>query len=417
MYAVCRSLPLTAVLAAAVSAHVVLENPKPFPFIDYGPTNPIAADGSDFPCKVPPGTALDLSAPATVMAIGEDQTLSFQGRAVHGGGSCQLALTKDRKPTKQSEWMVIHSIEGGCPARNQKGNLEGPNTDTYTFRIPAGIEPGSYVFSWTWNARIGGQPEYYMNCAPVEVAAAKKKRQGPVDRRRAAAAAAAADFPPLFMANMGGGCTTGEALAQQIAIAYPDPGLSVERPEGDNLFPQPCDDNPRARPNDAAPRPTNKPADGNNEAAPAPSTSTSSSSAAVVPTTTATMTTSATTSVITTAVVSSASTTTMMTTTITTTTAATPPPPPASSTTTPVAAPPTETTSSHTSAPSAPSGGEGGDSAASCRHGQLACFDGGKTAWSCTGSTWVKIADAPAGMECSVGVGNGENLVWKPVTV
>lgn len=157
MYALRRVLPLAGVLAAAVSAHVVLENPKPFPFLDYGPTNPIAPDGSDYPCKKPRGSSLDWGMQATVMAIGEDQTLSFQGKAVHGGGSCQLALTKDLQPTKQSEWMVIHSIEGGCPARNQKGNLEGPNTDRYTFQIPAGIEPGDYVFSWTWNARIGGK--------------------------------------------------------------------------------------------------------------------------------------------------------------------------------------------------------------------------------------------------------------------
>lgn len=52
------------------------------------------------------------------------------------------------------------------------------------------------------------------------------------------------------MANMGsisGSCTTDEALQKQLAIAFPNPGPSVEHPEGTaNLFQQPCDGNPRA---------------------------------------------------------------------------------------------------------------------------------------------------------------------------
>lgn len=58
------------------------------------------------------------------------------------------------------------------------------------------------------------------------------------------------DYPELFMANMGdftGGCTTSDAQREQIAVAYPDPGNSVDRPEGNNLFKQACDGNPRAR--------------------------------------------------------------------------------------------------------------------------------------------------------------------------
>lgn len=50
------------------------------------------------------------------MAVGSQQTLSFTGSAVHGGGSCQLSLTKDLKPTKDTDFRVILSIEGGCPA-------------------------------------------------------------------------------------------------------------------------------------------------------------------------------------------------------------------------------------------------------------------------------------------------------------
>ncbi|KAI1504730.1 hypothetical protein F5X99DRAFT_370825 [Biscogniauxia marginata] len=237
----------SAIFASLSTAHVVLESPKPYKFMAYGPSNPIESTGSDFPCKIPPGSQYVVDGSPTVMAIGEDQMLSFSGQAVHGGGSCQLSLAEEN-PTKDSKWQVIHSIEGGCPARNQKGNLDGLNKDTYTFRIPEGIAPGSYTFAWTWQARIGGQPEYYMNCAPITVTPAKKKRANVAGRRMSAAKRAV--FPDLFMANMGemsGGCTTEDALTQQIPIAYPDPGPSVERPEGDNLFAQSCDGNPRAK--------------------------------------------------------------------------------------------------------------------------------------------------------------------------
>lgn len=190
------------------------------------------------------------------MAIGEEQSVSFSGQAVHGGGSCQFSLSGPivngawaNYPLKDSEWKVIHSIEGGCPARNQKGNLDVPNSDKYSFKIPDGIEPGDYVFSWIWLPRIGGQPEYYQNCAPITVTPAKTKRINAPDRR-ALRATRRTSFPQLFMANMGdlsGGCTTSEALAKQLAIAFPNPGPSVERPEGaENLFKQQCDGNPRA---------------------------------------------------------------------------------------------------------------------------------------------------------------------------
>ncbi|KAI1638262.1 hypothetical protein F4809DRAFT_266258 [Biscogniauxia mediterranea] len=244
-----RPLLSAALLASLSTAHVILESPKPYKFVAYGPSNPIEPSGSDFPCKIPPGGQYQIDGSPTVMAIGEDQTLSFIGKAVHGGGSCQLSLTEEN-PTKDSKWQVIHSIEGGCPARNQKGNLDGPNKDIYTFQIPEGIAPGSYTFAWTWQARIGGQPEFYMNCAPITVTPAKKNKRANIAERRTSVAKRA-DFPDLFMANMGavsGGCTTEDALTQQVPIAYPNPGPSVERPEGDNLFQQSCDGNPRAKP-------------------------------------------------------------------------------------------------------------------------------------------------------------------------
>lgn len=155
-----RAMLVSALVASLSTAHVVLENPKPYKFVADGATNPLSTTGSDFPCKTPPGQSYIVDGEPTSMTIGEDQKLSFSGHAVHGGGSCQLALSRGH-PTKDSPWMVIHSIEGGCPARNQKGNLEGPNQDTYKFQIPEGIEPGTnWTLAWTWVSR-GGSPEFY----------------------------------------------------------------------------------------------------------------------------------------------------------------------------------------------------------------------------------------------------------------
>ncbi|KAH8592066.1 hypothetical protein B0O99DRAFT_457348, partial [Bisporella sp. PMI_857] len=242
---------LIALAISQARAHVVLETPIPFLFAADGHYNPILADGSDFPCKVPPGGKLVAAGPPTVMPIGSKQALAFSGQAVHGGGSCQIALTKDLQPTKESIWMVIHSIEGGCPARNQKGNLDGRrNGDLYKYKIPdEGIKPGYYVLSWTWQSRIGGLPEFYQNCAPIQVTESRKCK-GQANTYRRGATHRHVNFPELFMANMGnltGGCTTVAAQNLQMAIAYPDPGAFLDRPEGTmSLFKQACDGNSRA---------------------------------------------------------------------------------------------------------------------------------------------------------------------------
>lgn len=381
---------LAAALATAASAHVVMENPPPAKFLAYGPTNPIEPNGSDWPCKIPAGQKLDTSdaSPKTEMVIGETQKFSVKGTAVHGGGSCQFALTKGWDPKKDSPWSVIHSIEGGCPARNQNGNLDGANKDEYEFKIPAGIAPGEYTFSWTWNNRIGGQPEFYQNCGIVVVKAAKTKRMEMSARRDLVAMSKRADFPELFMANIGqlsGGCTTGDALKQHIAIAYPDPGESVDRANGkEQLFKQPCDGNPRARKGgdrgsggSPAPAPAEPPA-----APPAtqlPKPEPEPSTPAVKPTSAAPI-----------------------------PTKVVPAPEPSS------ARPAAPSHAAPVPGANAPGSDGAMDPSSPCTHGQLGCSNDGKSAYSCTGGKWVKIFDVPQSdppRKCKPGVGNGENLI------
>ena len=199
--------------------------------------SPLAADGSDFPCKQRPGV-YDAQGANNVMPIGAKQTLSFIGSAVHGGGSCQLSLTTDKEPTKDSKWQVIHSIEGGCPA-SAEGNLpEDPNGSgaaKFDFSIPDGIKPGDYVLAWTWFNKIGNR-EMYMNCAPVTVTGGSKKRQ--VDsQEHQGVTKRDTNFPEMFVANVGNGCDTSNPSGATGDLQFPDPGSSLVKASSGTLVP------------------------------------------------------------------------------------------------------------------------------------------------------------------------------------
>ncbi|TVY39440.1 hypothetical protein LSUB1_G004308 [Lachnellula subtilissima] len=351
------------------AGHVILKTPKPFLFAAYGPSNPISPDGSDFPCKMPPGTTkLEIDGSPTEMTIGQEQQASFTGLAVHGGGSCQFALTPSFMPNKTSAWSVIESIEGGCPAINKTGNLEDPETpSTYPFTIPVGIAPGEYTFAWTWVNRIAGSPEFYMNCAPIVVKSDGSKSRRDLQRR--AQIEKRAQFPDLFLANIGDaskGCTTTEAHSVQAAIAFPHPGSNVVHPNGDpsgsglaQLFHQVCDGNPRNSGSGSQP----------DSSAPVPSASSApvlSSTQVASPTTSPIHVTSSATSV---------------------------------TTSVPVSNPPTASGSAPVASPSG-----------KCGEGHLLCVNGHQFS-TCTGGTWTALQPLGAGTHCTGGEGVGLTIV------
>ncbi|PGG96083.1 hypothetical protein AJ79_09740 [Helicocarpus griseus UAMH5409] len=215
--------------ASTVNAHMKMKTPVPFNFnaLDNGPLD---ASGSDFPCKFDGSYSAQGGSvpPENVMAIGEEQILSFQGSAVHGGGSCQLSITEDKVPTKQSVWKVIHSIEGGCPAAvegNLPENAYGSGASTFKFKIPDVVAPGDYTFAWTWLNRIGNR-EFYMNCAPITVTGGKKRRYTPTPPSKPVNSVSLAkrdELPEMFVANING-CMTKEG----VDIRFPEPGPSVD---------------------------------------------------------------------------------------------------------------------------------------------------------------------------------------------
>lgn len=143
-----------------------------------------------------------------------------ENNAVHGGGSCQLAVTYEtsldavRDP---NNWHVIYSIEGGCPF-NAAGilltstNCTFPGQDecvhSWNVSVPRGLQSGQAVMSWTWFNAVGDR-EMYQNCARVEFTRETGEEMG--------------SFPPMYVANIGPGgvCT---AAPERTNLAFPEPG-------------------------------------------------------------------------------------------------------------------------------------------------------------------------------------------------
>ena len=204
---------------------MIMKTPTPFGVSSLN-NSPLVADGSDFPCKQRPGV-YDVGSAKNTMPIGVNQTLSFTGSAVHGGGSCQISITTDKAPTKDTKWNVIHSIEGGCPA-NTAGNLpenpDGSSASTFQFSIPEGVAAGDYVLAWTWFNKIGNR-EMYMNCAPITVTAGSKKRSYPPPVKATKPGfTKRSSFPGMFVANVGNGCATVDSAD----LKFPQPGDSIQ---------------------------------------------------------------------------------------------------------------------------------------------------------------------------------------------
>ena len=207
-------------LPSLTSAHMFMASPKPIE--GSAPKDPLHLDGSNFPCH-----GVSLSGVAhQLMEAGSSFRLQFdlgangENTAVHGGGSCQLAVTFESSTDKARDpgnWHVIYSIEGGCPS-NSAGNLRNstyctsPGQDecvhTWNVPLPKGLQSGQAVISWTWFNAVGDR-EMYQNCAKVEITGGTGEEME--------------SFPPIYVANIGSGdvCT---AAPERTNLAFHDPG-------------------------------------------------------------------------------------------------------------------------------------------------------------------------------------------------
>jgi hypothetical protein len=198
-------------LTSGVVGHMIMSDPIPFAN-DEIDSAPLA--GGQFPCK----QQHPLTGPTNKMAVGDTQTLKFRpGGAVHGGGSCQLSITLDTKPTEQSVFKVIHSIEGGCPGLGTVGQ-------TFDYKLPASVPNGAATFAWSWIPQESGGYEYYMNCAAISVTGGAQDT---------------AEFdklPDMLVANIEGVQCKSNPYEGLGSVEYPDPGTSlVKIPDGKAL--------------------------------------------------------------------------------------------------------------------------------------------------------------------------------------
>ncbi|TLD33333.1 hypothetical protein PspLS_00138 [Pyricularia sp. CBS 133598] len=151
--------------ASLANAHMMMAMPKPFPGTISSPVQDL---GANYICqgKLSGGSPLELK-------IGsKNNKITFAGTAVHGGGSCQVAITYKEKPTA-TDFRVITSFHGGCPMENGNENLmpadaAKPLDSGLTYDIPEGIPGGNAILAWTWINKIGNR-EFYMQCAPIKL--------------------------------------------------------------------------------------------------------------------------------------------------------------------------------------------------------------------------------------------------------
>ncbi|KAF7913844.1 uncharacterized protein EAF01_000250 [Botrytis porri] len=206
-----NSLALGAILCAfVINAHMSMTWPLPFRSalnpnsvksqIDYSITAPLEATGANFPCKYNDmGTAGGKS--VVTWSAGQTANWTIGTGAIHGGGSCQVALSYD----SGKSFKVIHSYIGSCPTAF---------SSSADFTVPADAPAGEAMFAWTWQNQIGNR-EFYMSCAAVTIEGTKA---------RAAPAVAFSARPDLFLVNLGNGCTSVEGKA----VNYPNPGPDAD---------------------------------------------------------------------------------------------------------------------------------------------------------------------------------------------
>ena len=140
----------TALVPLLVNAHLRMTE-MPGVYLTNDHLSPIHPSGSDFPCAVNSFNRKSGEAP-TLNPGRKGAYIQLMGTAVHSGGSCQIAITYDSPPNRNSDWRVIKSFEGGCPLKHD-GNLPeslGGNhkLPPLEYTVPKGMPSGAATIAW-----------------------------------------------------------------------------------------------------------------------------------------------------------------------------------------------------------------------------------------------------------------------------
>jgi hypothetical protein len=211
-------------LAPLASAHARVKFPTPLGNSGDNAYNaPLAADGSDFPCKLQHIHPSYASAPAAAdWAAGSKAYFELQpnaaprpqegSMAAHSGGSCQASISYDQGKT----FKVLHSYEGGCPKDVELGSNLAGEDQRFEFDIPAEAKSGEALFAWTWVAVSGNRNEFYMNCAKVNIEGSGSSTLN--------------DLPDMFVGDLTKEGVVAENECRSTAgsaLKYPNPGNAV----------------------------------------------------------------------------------------------------------------------------------------------------------------------------------------------
>ncbi|CZT04510.1 uncharacterized protein RAG0_10935 [Rhynchosporium agropyri] len=196
-------------LVSLVFSHMEVSIPAPFRSksnpnsnkntIDYSMTSPLQTSGGKL-CKGYQTDFADASGVGKTTATyaqGSENSVTIIGGAAHDGGSCQISLS----PDGNSNFVVIKTVMGKCV---------GPDGFQIPFTIPGDAPLGRQILAWSWIPHSSGVPEFYHNCAAVEVTASSGAKS----------TVAFSSRPAMFVANIGNGCTTKGSTDPR----YPNPG-------------------------------------------------------------------------------------------------------------------------------------------------------------------------------------------------
>ena len=187
-------------LLGVANAHMKMASPVPFNVANLD-NSPLAADGSNFPCKASGSPSSYSISAMNELPVDKPILLSLAGTASHLGGTCQVSITFDEEPTKQSVFKVIQTFEGGCPVASQ-----------LTFNLPKEFPNAERAtLAWTWFNKIGNR-EMYMDCAPISITGGSDNKDY------------YESLPDMFVANI---ATTKCGALEGGDVEVPDPGQFV----------------------------------------------------------------------------------------------------------------------------------------------------------------------------------------------
>lgn len=189
------TIATVAALLSSANAHILLGVPGTY-LSGHDNLPPLQDDGSNYPCGVTSFDQTLENSEGPVLTPGGQGSIQLFGIAVHGGGSCQVSITYDQPPTKNSVWKVLRSYEGGCPI-DTPGNLPQTSDSDFLsnklpeldYTVPVDLPTGKATIAWTWYNKVGNR-ELYMRCHKATVAGENKDTS------------ALQALPDMFLANL-----------------------------------------------------------------------------------------------------------------------------------------------------------------------------------------------------------------------